>query len=140
MALEAANQRGDTPLIPAANSGHVEAAERLIRAGAALEAANQWGETPLILAASNGHVQVVERLIRAGAAPGAADQDGKTALTLAAAKGHAEVVERLRGAGGGGCGTVERREEGAGAWAPLDRPPGAGAAAAGGEAGEGPDP
>jgi ankyrin repeat protein len=56
-----------TPLHWAALAGHINAAERLIAAGANLDARTDFGDTPLIVALENENVGVGRILIEAGA-------------------------------------------------------------------------
>ena len=83
------------PLLMAAENGHVEVAEALIKAGCDVDKAEKNGVTPLLKAAQNGHVKVAEPLIEAGCDVDKADSDGATPLSRAAQYGHAEVAEAL---------------------------------------------
>ena len=91
-----------TPLMLAAQNGHLEIVTALIAAGAASAAVNQSmsnGQTALMSAAQNGHAEIVRALIAAGADANQAMPDGRTALMLAAQKGHLEIVAALIRAG-----------------------------------------
>lgn len=72
----------------------MEAAEALLRAGAAAGALRGDGASPLWIAAQCGHDHVARALLRAGA-PVDAARDGATPLFKAAHKGHAAVVAEL---------------------------------------------
>ena len=76
---------GDTPLHAAANNGHVEVVDLLLKSLADPSAQNDMGQTPLVCASMQGHDKVVSRLL-------VSDQvdarrltiDGKNALSVAA--------------------------------------------------------
>lgn len=85
-----------TPLMKAALNGHLEAAERLIMAGAAIDAEDSGGYTALMLAASNNHKAVVESLLAEGAMVDHQEStQGVTALIWAAKLGHRETLSTL---------------------------------------------
>lgn len=98
--VSAAQGDGMTALHWAAERGHAELAEVLIRAGAHVGAATRIGSyTPLHLAARSGSVPVVRALLAAGADVSArSDPGGATPLHLAAASGSAEAIDLLAGA------------------------------------------
>ena len=85
-----------TPLMLAAQNGHLETVDELIAAGARVALHEKGNYSALMLAAGNGHADVVRRLASAGA-----DVDdveltrGWTALIWAAKRGHVEVVATL---------------------------------------------
>jgi len=80
----------------AANNGHLEAAKRLLAAGALVDAADKGGYTALLLAAANDHVDVVKLLLDKGAMIDVREQtQGYTPLIWAAHRGHAETVRVL---------------------------------------------
>ncbi len=92
-------QSGNTALHRAAAYGHRDAAEALLRAGAAVDAVNADGATPVLRAARWGHDEVVGLLLAHGAKAGATDASGRTAAEWAAAKQHAGVAAALAAAG-----------------------------------------
>ena len=71
---------GMTPLLYASREGRLEAAHRLIEAGADLNAVDANGITPLLMALSNNQTDVARFLLRRGANPNTADQWGRTPL------------------------------------------------------------
>ena len=71
---------GMTPLLFAARDGRLEAAHRLVEAGADVNAADANGITPLLMALTNNQTDVARFLLRRGANPNAADQWGRTPL------------------------------------------------------------
>ena len=71
---------GMTPLLFAARDGRLEAAHRLVEAGADVDAADANGITPLLMALTNNQTDVARFLLRGGANPNAADQWGRTPL------------------------------------------------------------
>ena len=107
--VNAADQRGGTALIRAADNAHTAVVERLLAAGANVNVANQQGNTALMLAAHNGHTAIVEQLLAAGANINVANQLGGTALIVAAYNGHTAVVERLLAAGGANANAADQQ-------------------------------
>ena len=106
LTAEIANQAdndGVTPLFIAAQDGHLDIAQELIKAGAdpdkAKTASIAAGVTPLYTAAQQGHLEIVKELIKAGADPDKARYDGTTPLYMAAQQGHLEIVQALIEAG-----------------------------------------
>jgi ankyrin repeat protein len=123
-AVEAADNRGLTPLWHAARGGHAETVRDLLNAGADPNAAmpdesalsgaaltgavdcmrilldagaDPNGGQPLLAAAMEGHVEGARLLLEAGANPRAKDSDGATALDLARESGGSrELVNLLR--------------------------------------------
>ena len=95
-------QRDLTPLHNAAtSSGHPEAIEALVAAGADPNAKGPADWTPLHIAAgSSDHPEVIKALVAAGADPMARGLIGETPLHLAAGSSkHPEVIEALVVAG-----------------------------------------
>lgn len=88
---------GWTPLHLAAFFGRLEAADRLIAAGAALNATstNSMRNTPLHAAVAGGRTDVALLLIERGADVSAPDSGQHTPLHIAAENGNAPVVEAL---------------------------------------------
>ncbi|XP_071122877.1 uncharacterized protein [Mytilus edulis] len=88
---------GQTPLLWAAERGHLEVVMYLISHGSQLEATDTMrGMTPLMLAAEEGHLEVVMYLISHGSQLEATSTyDGKTALHYAAGNGHIDVTKLL---------------------------------------------
>jgi ankyrin repeat protein len=58
---------GSTPLLLAANNGHLSIVRELIRRGANVNALSKSGLTAIVYAAGNGHLDIVKELIAAGA-------------------------------------------------------------------------
>lgn len=81
--LEAANEKGETPLYLSASMGR-KVTPLLIQAGANLNARDEDGETPLIGAAATGELESIRLLTAAKADATAADKQGRTALINAA--------------------------------------------------------
>src|SRR5687768_9642814 len=89
--VNAAQGDGMTALHWAAENGHVEMAQLLIRAGGSLTAVTRRGShTPLHVAARSGRGPVIEALLEAGADPNATTAAGATALHQAAGAGSAD--------------------------------------------------
>jgi cytohesin len=105
---------GYTPLMQAADEGHVAIVRRLLAAGAAPDARDELGQTALRKAVSaGGHLEACRRLLdmpesngqsqfeviralrAAGADVNAADAGGQTPLLAAAAGGYWELIDVL---------------------------------------------
>jgi len=94
---------GAPPLYAAAKTGHSDAVERLLGAGADINNASRAGMvTPLIAAARNGHVDGGGGAA-AGRGAGGGRQQGMgwraTPLSIALKNGHADVARKLRAVG-----------------------------------------
>src|SRR5438876_6547268 len=86
---------GTTALHWAAQRNDLNAADKLIRAGANVKAANRYGITPLQVAATNGSAPMIEKLLAAGADPNTATPEGETVLMTAARTGDPAAVRML---------------------------------------------
>lgn len=98
-AVNARAADGTTAVYWAAAKNDLEAAKRLIAAGADVSLASRYGVTPLTLAALNGNATLMSLLLKAGADPNTALPDGETALMTAARTGVVEAVNVLIAAG-----------------------------------------
>ncbi len=88
---------GVTPLMIAAQKGHVETAEALLQAGANINERSDEGETALHKAAAGqAGAGIVELLVRSGIDLEAKSMSGKTALQLAEGSGHRDVVVAIK--------------------------------------------
>jgi DNA-directed RNA polymerase specialized sigma24 family protein len=90
-----------TPLIRAAEAGHLDIVEVLLGAGAAVEGQChcETGESALWAAVANGRAGVAARLLEAGADPNCSSDSGTTALHIAVYRGRQDLVDLLQGAG-----------------------------------------
>ncbi|XP_046549573.1 LOW QUALITY PROTEIN: GA-binding protein subunit beta-1-like [Haliotis rubra] len=86
---------GTSPLHFAAQFGHQQTAEVLLRAGISRDARTKVDRTPLHVAAQEGHVEIVELLLDNSADIDAKDMLKMTPLHWATEKGHIPVVEIL---------------------------------------------
>jgi hypothetical protein len=86
-----------TPLMFAAQGGHVGVVRWLLDKGAALDERGSAGRTALWDACCGGRTPVVRLLLERGADPTTAQPSGSTALAAASSKGHLEVVRLLLG-------------------------------------------
>jgi ankyrin repeat protein len=97
------HQYGRTPLVAAAEEGHVAVVTLLIERGGDINASNAYHLTALDRAAVEGHEEVVNLLLSCGADCSKKDFSGCTALSLASRSGHLGVVQQLvRHTGGRG--------------------------------------
>ncbi|KAI0483687.1 hypothetical protein F4859DRAFT_529026 [Xylaria cf. heliscus] len=114
---ETTNYEGQTPLLAAVESGHIETTRLLLSAGADANAYGVAGRapgkrgragaqifrTPLQLAAAKGNLPTVKLLMEDyGADDALVAPDGELALRLASAAGHRDVVAYLPARRGGG--------------------------------------
>lgn len=83
------------PLCMAAQNGHSQVVEALLKSGADSNQPNKNGNTPLISATFNGHMNVIEALLENGADPNKVREDGISPLFIAVQNGHDKIVERL---------------------------------------------
>lgn len=97
--LDPVDMSGATPLMLAAQNGHVQVLRHLLELGADARIRDDRGRAALHYAAETGRVCVVRELIARGADWQCADSFGDTVLHLAAANGHSVVVELLLDAG-----------------------------------------
>jgi len=79
----AANKYCCTPLMVAANNGHLDTVKFLHSLGAKLEHADRKGWTPLVAAAAWGRTDIVEYLVSQGVKVDAKAKDGRSALDVA---------------------------------------------------------
>ncbi|HTJ94120.1 MAG TPA: ankyrin repeat domain-containing protein [Pararobbsia sp.] len=86
---------GLTPLMIAAEHGHVGVIDCLATAKASVDQPGPDGMTALIIAVEHGHVGAVEQLIRWKANVNIQDKRGYTPLILAAHGGHTDLIDAL---------------------------------------------
>jgi ankyrin repeat protein len=86
---------GLTPLIAAAQGGHLEIVQKLIAARANLDAKTSDGLTALMQASQIGNLPIAKALLAAGADLNVKRNDGATALIGACQNGHVDVALEL---------------------------------------------
>lgn len=86
---------GTSPLHLAAQNGHSDAADILLKAGASRDTRNKVDRTPLHFASIEGHLPIVTLLISNGAEIDAKDLLKMTPLHWSVERGHYDVVEYL---------------------------------------------
>ncbi|CAN2390143.1 Ankyrin repeat and KH, partial [Pristimantis euphronides] len=84
-----------TPLMEAAQEGHLELVKYLLSAGANVHASTATGDTALTYACENGHTDVAEALLQASAHLEHESEGGRTPLMKAARAGHLCTVQFL---------------------------------------------
>lgn len=103
-AVHVRGAEGETVAHWAAQGGHLECLETLLRVGAAPDAANVWGDTPCHLAAAAGEHLCLRVLLASGADRNAVNScNGYTPLHMAAEGGHMSCVEALLQGGASAC-------------------------------------
>lgn len=95
IAVNSADDQGETALLKAAWLGSAEMATLLLNKGAEVNRQSKIGNTALLFAAIKGHRAVAELLLSRGAGINQADRTGRTPLMAAALNGHREVVALL---------------------------------------------
>ncbi|XP_063412692.1 fibronectin type 3 and ankyrin repeat domains 1 protein-like [Mytilus trossulus] len=94
--LEYRDSEEMTPLLWAAQEGHLEVLRYLVLVGCDTEVRDtKYGKTPLLKAAAEGHREIVNYLVTVGCEKEVRDKDGATPLLWAAFKGHLEIVRFL---------------------------------------------
>ncbi|XP_017282138.1 ankyrin repeat and KH domain-containing protein 1 isoform X3 [Kryptolebias marmoratus] len=84
-----------TPLMEAAQEGHLDLVKYLLAAGANVHATTATGDTALTYACENGHTDVADVLLQAGANLEHESEGGRTPLMKAARAGHLCTVQFL---------------------------------------------
>ena len=96
LTLEDRSNDGMTPLLVAAECGHLDVVQHLLQRGASLAAKDQWGRNALLNAVVGGNALMVDWLLeQPGVTLEYASNDGLTPLLVAAKWGHLDVVQHL---------------------------------------------
>jgi ankyrin repeat protein len=99
--LQLRDRKGLTPLLWAAQNGHVETVTWLLDQGVDINAKENYNMTALMLAARTGQGRCVQALVARGANMRCRDKEFNTALMWAAFNGHDDTVRCLAAAGAG---------------------------------------
>ncbi len=99
--LNATDNYGRTPLIWAAQNGHIETVMLLLEKGAVVDGKRDLGSGALRRTVQRGHLEVAKVLLEKGAAVDTKDNQGNTPLSIAAENGYIELVELLQEKGAG---------------------------------------
>lgn len=89
------DNKGETPLVRAANLNFLEGVDFLITAGARVDEPNNTGETPLITAVHGRNIAMVRALLKAGANPDRPDNSGRSARDYAALDKSSAIADEL---------------------------------------------
>jgi len=92
-------QDGRTPLMIAAEKGHLAIAQRLLARGAQLELRSDFGQTALYRAVFKEKPELVKLLLDAGANPNTRSHDGYTPLLCAVVDKNTTIIHHLLEAG-----------------------------------------
>jgi ankyrin repeat protein len=98
MNINAANKRGQTALIRAAEYQQGEVVTMLLENGAVVDkVGGRYARTPLMEAAGTGNCVIIKQLVQKGADINAKDYESNTPLHFACMYGHIEAVRLLIG-------------------------------------------
>ena len=89
-----------SPIFLAAEYGHSEAVDVLLKHGADSNSPSRYGVTPLHIAATNGHLETTQLLLRNGGNLNSRDIEDFLPLHRAAEMGHTDVVKFILHNGG----------------------------------------
>ncbi len=89
------SEKGETPLLLAAQKGFFTAALRMVGYGADVNKSDQFGFTPLIMAAAGNDRALVDALLDKNADINARSAASDTAFTMAGGQGHNAMLEHL---------------------------------------------
>jgi ankyrin repeat protein len=96
MNINAANKRGQTALIRAAEYQRVEVVTMLLEKGAVVDkVGGRYARTPLMEAAGTGNCDIIKHLADKGANINAKDHESTTPIFFACMYGHADAVRLL---------------------------------------------
>ena len=88
-----------SPLMYAAEGGHVAVGEALLANGADIEQVDAYNDPALNVAAFNGNLEFTKMLVEAGAELNVVGYGGRTAVAHAKNRNHQEVVDYLLSVG-----------------------------------------
>lgn len=97
--LDKSDSNQTTPLMRAAQEGHISTVKLLLEYKASVNTQNKKGMTALMFAAQRGHLHICQLLINNKADLDVETDESSTALLLACTRGHVAVVQKLLAAG-----------------------------------------
>ena len=92
---QSVNERGETPLIIAANTGNQTIVEWLLTQNVPVNSRDNFGRTAIFYTAINGDDALLERLLQAGAKAGVTSNLSKTPLMAAVNNNHFSTAQLL---------------------------------------------
>ncbi|MEM7283625.1 MAG: ankyrin repeat domain-containing protein [Pseudomonadota bacterium] len=95
--VDSTNHQGNTPLMVAANHGHLKVVSRLVSAGADLDHKNAAGNTALVMSVARGNADQVAELMALGANPKSVNKERQNAFDVAKRNGVESVLFALQG-------------------------------------------
>lgn len=93
--IDATDNKGQTPLLIAADNGFTEIVQMLLQSRAKPDIMNHLSQSPLYLACQNGHINIVNLLLKYGSDTNKVDISKNTPMHIASEKGFSEVVRLL---------------------------------------------
>ena len=97
--INCSNDHNDTALAAAAQKGHLQIAQLLLKKGANVNVLDADGDSPLHLASSSGHLELVQLLLGNGAQINRRNKSGNTPLWNAMVNDHVKIIDMLIHAG-----------------------------------------
>ncbi|XP_033639192.1 E3 ubiquitin-protein ligase MIB1-like [Asterias rubens] len=94
-AVKFKNDKGQTPLMAAANKGHLDVVRALVQHNAPLDVKDNDGDTALTFAVIGDNPSIVEFLLDQGSNINTSDKKGVTPLHVATGRGYSSCAEKI---------------------------------------------